>query len=152
MVAPAETLVVRVADGTIGGGLRNTGDLVRLVDPSGEERDALSYGDRRDVFDPPLAAPGAGESLAARSASAESGSENWAIAARPTPGEANRFPPPPVADRLDAAAPAVTVVSDSGRSAVPWIVLTVTATAGLGGVGALASRHLPARIRKRKNA
>src|SRR5690606_36607383 len=63
VAVPEGVLVLQVPDGTVGGGLRNAGDVVRLVAPSGTEVDAISYGDRADVFDPALPAPAQGGTL-----------------------------------------------------------------------------------------
>ena len=145
-------LVVRVADGEIGGGLNNAGDALRLIAPGGSEVDAMSFGDDNSVFDPPPLAPEAGRSLGSRAPGADPDARNWAITERPTPGEPNVFPPPqsPAASRsatpqrADTAgpgAPDVEVHRGEGDSPIPWIVLAGAAAAGGAGV-ALSSQRL----------
>ncbi len=146
--------VVRVADGSIGNGLNNAGDTLRLVSPAGIEVDALSYGDSTSVFDPAPPAPSAGETLGARSPGAEPDASNWAITLRPTPGEPNQFPAVIVAgsstgspgeERSSDSAPrAAAVQQASDSSPIPWIVLGGATAAGLLALGALTARWLPA--------
>ncbi|MBK6318054.1 MAG: lamin tail domain-containing protein [Dehalococcoidia bacterium] len=86
-------VVVVAPGGEIGNGLGNTGDLLRLTAPDGTVVDEVSWGDSTRIFDPPPMAAGAGQTLGVRDAAAEPASENWAVTLRPTPGEANLFPP-----------------------------------------------------------
>ena len=51
-------------EGTIGNGLSNTGDVVRLSAPDGSLVDAMSYGTNTDAFAPPCPDVPAGQSLA----------------------------------------------------------------------------------------
>ncbi len=51
-------------EGTIGNGLSNTGDVVRLLAPDGEIVDAMSYGTNAAAFAPPCPGVSAGRSLA----------------------------------------------------------------------------------------
>ena len=51
-------------EGTIGNGLSNTGDVVRLLAPDGAIVDAMSYGENTAAFDPPCPDVPAGRSLA----------------------------------------------------------------------------------------
>ncbi len=87
-----------LADGSLGGGLGNGGDVLRLRDPTGAERDAVSYGDNLDAFDPavPLGPPGASiERLPA--AQDTDSAEDWWIQDLPSPGAAGSIamgPPP----------------------------------------------------------
>ena len=53
-------------EGTIGNGLSNTGDRLRLIAPDGATADEMSYGDDKTAFDPSCARVGAGASLGAR--------------------------------------------------------------------------------------
>jgi hypothetical protein len=114
---PDGVLVVRVADGQIGGGLNNSGDIVRLVSPDGTEADAISYGDNTSVFEPAPPAPGVGGTLGARVVESDPDSANWDLTERPTPGEANVFaaprpaPKPIVSKDSEPFAAAVTAVS-----------------------------------------
>ncbi len=95
-VLPVNVLVARTPDGTIGNGLNNAGDAVRLVSPAGVVVDALSFGENRDVFDSPPPAAGAGATLGARSpdSGGAGGPARWAVTLRPSPGAPNAFPPP----------------------------------------------------------
>lgn len=152
-----DTLVVRVADGEIGGGLNNAGDALRLVAPGGSEVDALSFGDDTSVFDRPPPAPDAGVTLGSRAPGADPDARNWAITERPTPGEPNVFPSgkspvpsrnatPPRAYAADPDAPDVAVHRGEGDSPIPWIVLAGAAAAG--GAGVALSRERLGKKRK----
>lgn len=90
-VLPVNVLVVRAPDGTIGNGLNNAGDTVRLLSPAGEVVDALSFGENREVFDPPPAAAGSGATLGARAYEAVAGEGRWGVTLRPSPGSGNVF-------------------------------------------------------------
>ncbi|MCC6382052.1 MAG: lamin tail domain-containing protein, partial [Dehalococcoidia bacterium] len=68
-----------IEGGTVGGGLNNAGDTVRLLNPAGAEVDAVSYGDDASVFDRPPPAPGPGESLGLRDPLGPGGGEEWAL-------------------------------------------------------------------------
>lgn len=87
----SDATVVRVADGVIGNGLSNGGDVITLVMPSGESADSISYGSNTDVFEPPPPAPDAGMSLGNRDPHADEASENWAPTLKPSPGRPNTF-------------------------------------------------------------
>ena len=88
-VLPVNVLVVRAPDGTIGNGLNNAGDSIRLLSPAGEVVDALSFGDNREVFDSPPTAAGSGATLGARSYEGVGGPERWGVTLRPSPGGTN---------------------------------------------------------------
>jgi hypothetical protein len=131
---------LRIAGGTIGNGLGNTGDAVRLLSPAGDVVDEVSYGDDQSVFEPAPQAPGKGRTLGVRDPSADPASENWAVTLRPTAGEPNVFPAAPATgvagaatkgpkqeERQSDVGPAV--VSGGGGSNAPWMVLI-----GLGGL------------------
>ncbi len=81
--------VVALADGSLGGGLGNGGDLLRLRDPTGNEGDAVSYGDNLDAFDPavPLGPPGASIERVPAGTDSDS-AEDWWIQDLPSPGAA----------------------------------------------------------------
>lgn len=145
-------LVVRVADGEIGGGLNNAGDALRVIAPGGSEVDAMSFGDDSSVFDRPPPAPEAGKTLGGRTPGSDPDVRNWAITERPTPGEPNVFPAskspapsrsatPRRTDAADSVAPEVEVHRGEGDSPIPWIVLAGAAAAGGAGV-ALSSQRL----------
>lgn len=85
-------LVVRVADGEIGNSLSNSGDVLRLRDPSGAVIDEMSYGSRTDVFDPAPPTPRPGQTLGLRDLLGDPAPEAWALTQRATPGEPNVFP------------------------------------------------------------
>lgn len=88
---PVNALIVRTPDGTIGNGLNNAGDALRLLSPGGEVVDALSFGENRSVFAMPPAATDAGVTLGARTYEGLPRSERWAETLRPSPGEPNVF-------------------------------------------------------------
>lgn len=107
----AGTPVIRVADGVIGAGLNNGGDLLRLLSPRGAEVDSFSWGENTSIFDPSAPAPGTGQSIGVRVAGGDAAPENWAITAAPSPGGPNAFPPRP------AAAAGKTLDGDAGSAA-----------------------------------
>jgi hypothetical protein len=130
-VFPADVTVVRVS--VIGGGLNNSGDVVRLFAPDGDEVDSVSFGDNASVFDPAPPAPPAGATLGARVVGGDPAPENWALTDRPSPGAPNTFPKratPASGESAVAAAsdnpasgarPARLIVSDEG-SPTPLII------------------------------
>ncbi|MGI8926755.1 MAG: lamin tail domain-containing protein [Tepidiformaceae bacterium] len=138
--------VLRPADGTIGGGLNNAGDFVRLVAPDGTEVDSLSYGDNTSVFEPAPPAPPAGGTIGVRVAGADPAAENWSITSRPTPGEPNIFAAPAARTPAGRSLAGDAGESDSqelgesaslghegGGSPLPWIMLAGAVGAGLTG-------------------
>jgi len=82
-----------IADGRIGGGLANDGDVVRLRGPTGAVLDAVSWGDDLGAFDPavPVGPPGA--SVERLPSWSDTGSaSDWWIQPAPSPGfEGRRF-------------------------------------------------------------
>jgi hypothetical protein len=95
--------LLRIPGGTIGSGLNNAGDAVRLVAPDGSLASSLSYGEDATAGPRAPRAPAAGEALALDP------DGRWRVALRPTPGEANAFaaaaaPPPPSRTPADARA------------------------------------------------
>lgn len=84
-----------VADGRIGNGLANKGDVVRLLGPAGEEVDAVSFGANLDAFDPsvPLAPPGASVERVPAGLDSDS-AQDWWSQDPPTPGLAGAVPEP----------------------------------------------------------
>ncbi len=91
-VLPAGALVIRLPDGAIGAGLRNTGDAVRLLSPAGDLVDALSFGENESVFTPALPAASSGMTLGARAHGEQPARERWSRTLRPSPGAPNLFP------------------------------------------------------------
>lgn len=138
---PEDIPVVRVPDGTIGAGLNNGGDAVRLIAPGGTLVDAMSFGENTSVFDPAPPAPGPGESLAT-----DGPRGGWMLSAVLTPGGPNAFPEPaepeaptPGADAPGSPAAAEAAGEDnetptinqiSPGSPLPGYLLAATAGAG----------------------
>jgi len=151
-------LVARPADGEIGNGLGNNGDLLRLLAPDGTVADELSYGDRDDVFDPAPAAPGRGQSLGTDAAGDLPAAESWRITGALTPGRPNVFPAATAKTPADTSTgetggPSSTgseapvteaVASDDGSPLAAWVVL-----GGLGGLSVgVAAAALAPRIQR----
>lgn len=154
---PSTIRVVRVADGTIGNGLNNNGDVIALVNPAGETVDAISYGDNTDIFEPPPPAPDSGKTLGSRAPGADEVAENWELTLVPSPGESNSFEEPVEPESDDEVSDAEGVEgprqeATDGRTLVPserhgpalstldWILLAVTLMA-VGAVAASAVRR-----------
>ncbi|MFN8508640.1 MAG: lamin tail domain-containing protein [Dehalococcoidia bacterium] len=133
-VLPAGVIVVRVADGAIGRGINNGGDVLRLAAPDGREVDAISFGDNEDAFSPAPPAPGEGETLGLRDPSSERGADAWAITLRPTPGAPNLFPPSSSPTTRKGATPA----PSHDRAAVAGSEITLESAGGNGEKAAFA--------------
>lgn len=88
---PDSVLVVRVADGSIGNGLNNNGDVITLSDASGTTVDAISFGANASIFEPAPPAPPAGGTTGVHDPSAEPATENWELTLKPSPGAPNVF-------------------------------------------------------------
>jgi hypothetical protein len=154
-----DVAVMRVADGEIGNGLANGGDLLRLVHPGGEVVDAISFGENQAVFQPGPPAPGSGATIGLRAFSG-AGATSWQTTLRPTPGEPNVFETTgtAVAGVMTAApaqsgsTPSATATTsegdgppveddDGGGSITPWLILGGLAGLTVGmGYAALAPR------------
>lgn len=96
-------------DSSIGNGLANDGDAVRLLAPDGRVADAMSYGADASVFDPPCQDVAAGYSLARSPAAEDSDTAaEWSAQAVPNPGEpaplATPTPPPTVTPTVSTTA------------------------------------------------
>jgi hypothetical protein len=160
-VAPEGVPVVRVADGRIGLGLNNGGDVLRLLDPSGTVVDSISYGDNTTAFVLPPPAPGSGETIGL-------GPDGWGLTLRPTPGRSNEFAvaenptaeasPSPTraavlstddeaAPRAEGAAPLMHAGDPGGSSPWPWLLLGGAAGAGLLATGSRLLRWAPRLLR-----
>ena len=158
VTAPPGVLLIRVADGEIGGGLNNGGDVIRLFAPDGSEADAVSFGDNVSVFDPAPAAPPTGATLGVRSPSSEPDARNWAVTERPTPGEPNVFadarpnpastPDPGPTNRGAIAAGATVSVERGGNgSGTLWMIGLLFV--GVLGLGAYVLRDIPRKLIRR---
>ena len=77
---PEALNVVIVADGRLGNGLANSGDLVSLLDPAGREVDVVDYSR------PPVPLPERGRSIALRLESPGESGNGWVVNAEPSPG------------------------------------------------------------------
>jgi hypothetical protein len=160
-VAPEGVPVVRVADGRIGLGLNNGGDVLRLLDPSGTVVDSISYGDNTTAFVLPPPAPGSGETIGL-------GPDGWGLTLRPTPGRSNEFavaenptaeasPSPTRAavlstddeadPKAEGAAPLMHAGDPGGSSPWPWLLLGGAAGAGLLATGSRLLRWAPRLLR-----
>lgn len=94
---------INLSDGSIGNGLANTGDRLRLKDAAGQLIDALSWGTDRSVYDPSCPVAHAGKSLGR----VEGTTDGCPFAEQaPSPGSRNSdplpapTPPPTVRDHL----------------------------------------------------
>ncbi len=88
---------ITIADGAIGNGLANRGDVVRLRGPTGQVADAVSYGDNLDAFDPavPRGSPGGSVERLPPDVDTDSAADWWPQPA-PSPGRAGlRHDAPP---------------------------------------------------------
>ena len=150
-----EALAVRLPGGLFNG-LGNKGDRVALLTADGRRIDALSYGSDATYDQPPLAAPGPGESIERRFA--KNGTLTAiAISSRPSPG---RTDVPTAFTEVEAATPAAETPTGTASAGGPaealreplegsgnanraaWIVLILLALGGLVGAGAFRVREL----------
>lgn len=125
---PGGAPVVAVADGAIGNGLANRGDVVRLRAPTGAVADAVGYGDNLDAFDPSVPLVPAGWSIERIPPDVDSDSAaDWWPQPAPSPGRAGERlrGPPPV--RLNEILPSPSRVDWNGDGAADhtdeWIEL-----------------------------
>ncbi len=150
--------MIRPADGEIGSGLGNDGDLVRLIRPDGTLADAVSYGNNSAVFEPPPRAPAEDQTIGRRTAAGDDGPGSWAVTLQPTPGEENVFAAPTPtagqqgtsgsASRLQNGVPVSVERGTDDGSVVPSILLSLAGGAGILASAQLGTQALP-RIRKR---
>jgi hypothetical protein len=96
-----------VADGRLGNGLANRGDVVRLRGPTGTVVDALSYGENLAAFDPavPLGPPGSSLERLPPDTDTDT-AEDWWPQPAPAPGRAGDRPGGPPQVRLNEVLPA----------------------------------------------
>lgn len=108
---------VSLADGDIGSGLANDGDVVRLLNADGEVIDTVAYGADATA----LPAPRTGRSLVRDLATGE-----WETNRLPSPGEAaNAGPVTSTPDRTAVFVP------EPSPNRTPWIILGVCVTMGV---------------------
>nr|MCU0509519.1 lamin tail domain-containing protein [Anaerolineae bacterium] len=123
-------------EGTIGNGLSNSGDKLKLLAPDGAAMDEMSYGEDASAFDPPCSPVKPGESLARVPAGADTGrAADWLPQAEPKPGEEGAAPSPtvtptPSPTRTDGptATPTPTVTHAATRTPTPTRTATVSRT------------------------
>jgi hypothetical protein len=154
----------RVADGELGNGLANGGDVIRLIGPSGVVVDAVSYGENASVFREPPPAPGSNQTIGTASGERPAIATDWSITLRPTPGEPNVFAAPQAVAGVSTPGPAASPEArqggndedlpspsvqvedddDGGGGYGPWIIL-----GGLGGFSVgIAYAAMAPRIKK----
>ncbi len=80
--------VIAIADGRLGNGLANRGDVVRVRGPTGRVADAVSYGTNLEAFDPavPIGPPGSSIERLPPDADTDT-AEDWWIQPVPSPGQ-----------------------------------------------------------------
>jgi Lamin Tail Domain len=139
--------VVRIADGTIGAGLNNEGDSVRLLRPDGSLADDMSYGTGRRSTSQGLAAPGAGQALVLDLATGE-----WTVAGAPQQSPSAGAPQPAAAPGgaevgadeeqppEEPRRPVAVSLERAGNSRAPYYVLGGAAGVGFAGLVGLAHR------------
>ena len=111
-------------EGTIGNGLSNTSDVVRLLAPDGTIIDAMSYGENTAAFAPPCAGVPAGRSLARiPSWSDTDAAADWTPQTIPNPGGPGE---PPIL----TPTPTSTGVAKTTATPTPTATTTPTATGG----------------------
>ena len=147
---PAGVLTVSPADGELGNGLGNSGDRLRLLAPDGSIVDEMSYGENTSVFDPPPAAPEAGQTIGVDASQLATGEAEWATTLRPTPGGPNVFARAPQAgasssngqpSAADRSEEAVTLI-DGGRGGLNAPLVILFGILGLS-AGITATRAVP---------
>ncbi len=84
---PAETVVIVLANSTIGGGLANGGDMVALENASAVALDAVSWGSNTTAFSPSVPGADEGHSIARSSNTIDTNmAADWTDLETPTPG------------------------------------------------------------------
>ncbi len=125
---PAFTGRLIVLGSSIGNGLSNTGDVVRLIAPDGSQIDGMSYGAESAVFDPPCPKARPGESLARWSAVDTDSAADWMTVPAPNPGESVRATPTPTVTYTVTSDPAVTPTNTTSPMASATPTPTATRT------------------------
>ena len=109
--------------GTIGNGLSNSGDAVRLLAPDNSVIDAMSYGTNNDVFDPPCSGSDPGQSLARIEGVPDSDTAlDWQVQTPPNPGA-------PAAPATPTPTPTPSATPTLGTPTTPTTTATATTTA-----------------------
>ncbi len=109
--------------GTIGNGLSNSGDVVRLLAPDNSVIVAMSYGTNNYVFDPPCWGVDPGQSLARFDGVGDSDTAlDWQVQAPPNPGA-------PAAQATPTPTPTPSATPTLGTPVTPTVTATATATA-----------------------
>ena len=107
--------VLLLPDGRIGGGLGNEGDVLRLRDPTGAERDAVSWGGNLEALDPAAPDGPPGRSLERIPPGRDRDlAEDWWIQPAPSPGRAGTRHEGPPRIRLSEVLPAPSLVDWDG--------------------------------------
>lgn len=121
-VLPPATLRVTLP-GHIANGLRNAGDSLALLDSSGQLVDALSWGDDRSVFNPPVPVTRAGQPLIRNGATDSDSASDWMVLAAPTatavpliPAPATNTPPAVAPDQSRKAGLPATPTTKAGAA------------------------------------
>lgn len=87
---PSSAITITLGNSTIGSGLNDTGDLIRLKTPATTIVDEMSYGNNTTVFPTPPVAPDAGESVARNPNGVDTNTAgDWVIDSSPSIGVAN---------------------------------------------------------------
>lgn len=120
-------IVVRMADGLIGGGLNNGEDVLRLIDASGAVVDSVEYGTAE------LVAAGEGYSLVRKV------DGRWRLAVKPSPGAPNVLPSDAEIEQ-QFPIPMEFQSGESSTSKVAWGILGGAAFAGVTGAVTLLRR------------
>ena len=90
VVIPNTAILITLSNASIGSGLNDPGDLIRLKDPSGLTVDEISYGNINTIFPTPPSEPNSGESLSRSPNGVDTNTaSDWVIDTTPSIGLAN---------------------------------------------------------------
>ena len=123
---PGVKVSVAMIGSPIGNGLRNDGDVLVLIDPTGVFVDAISWGDNDAALDPPVDDVGEGHSIERRTAGSDTDmASDWVDNDHPTPGE-GRKPRPTAAER--SAGRVYVIPEEPGRNFgwLPWLMASAS--------------------------
>ncbi len=114
-------------EGTLGNGLSNDSDMVRLIALGGTVVDAMSYGGNIEAFNPTCPRVAPGQSLARVPSDRDTDTAaDWQPQAAPNPGAAGVVPPP-------TATPTVTASAAPTRTRTPTVIAIPSPTATASG-------------------